>query len=79
MIAGRSAAAANLSFLVKPNRTMTQASLRFVLAFPEVSVAIPGAKTVAQVVENAGSSDAPPLNAAEIQEARSLYAKDFGL
>jgi aryl-alcohol dehydrogenase-like predicted oxidoreductase len=79
MVAGRSAAAASLSFLVKPNRTMTQASLRFVLAFPEVSVAIPGAKTVAQVVENAASSDAPPLNAAEIQEARSLYAKDFGL
>ena len=79
MVAGRSAAAASLSFLVKPNRTMTQASLRFVLAFPEVSVAIPGAKTVAQVVENAGSSDAPALNAAEIQEARSLYAKDFGL
>jgi aryl-alcohol dehydrogenase-like predicted oxidoreductase len=79
MVAGRSAAAASLSFLVKPNRTMTQAALRFVLAFPEVSVAIPGAKTVAQVVENAGSSDAPPLNVAEIQEARSLYAKDFGL
>src|SRR5205807_1121404 len=61
MVAGRTAAAASLSFLVKPHRTMAQAALRFVLAFPEVSVAIPGAKTLAQVAENAGAADAPPL------------------
>jgi aryl-alcohol dehydrogenase-like predicted oxidoreductase len=79
MVAGRIAAAARLSFLVKPNRTMAQAALRFVLAFPEISVAIPGAKTVAQVAENVGSADAPPLTQAEVQEARALYSKDFGL
>jgi len=79
MVAGRIAAAARLSFLTKPNRTTAQAALRFVLAFPEVSIAIPGAKTAVQVVENVGSADAPPLTPAEVQEARSLYAKDFGL
>jgi aryl-alcohol dehydrogenase-like predicted oxidoreductase len=79
MVAGRIAAATRLSFLVKPNRTMAQAALRFVLAFPEISVAIPGAKTVSQVAENVGSADAPPLTQAEVQEARALYSKDFGL
>jgi aryl-alcohol dehydrogenase-like predicted oxidoreductase len=79
MVAGRIAAAARLSFLAGPNRTMAQAALRFVLAFPGVSTAIPGGKTGAQVAENVGSADAPPLTEAEVQEARSLYAKDFGL
>jgi aryl-alcohol dehydrogenase-like predicted oxidoreductase len=79
MIAGRTAATARLSSLVKPSRTMAQAALRFVLAFPETSVAIPGAKTVAQVEENVAATDAPPLTESEIREARTLYAKDFGL
>lgn len=78
MIDGRIGAAERLSFLVKPNRTMAQAALRFVLAFPETSVAIPGAKTIAQVNENVGSADAPALTDSEIEESRRLYAKDFG-
>jgi len=68
-----------LSILTKPNRTRTQAALRFVLAFPGTSVAIPGAKTVEQVEENVAAADAPPLTEDEIREARTLYAKDFGL
>ena len=78
MIAGRSAAAEHLQFLEKTNRTMAQAALRFVLAFPETSVAIPGAKTIAQVDENVAAADAPALTESEIQESRTLYAKDFG-
>ena len=58
---------------------MAQAALRFVLAFPETSVAIPGAKTVAQVEENVAAADAPALTESEVREARTLYAKDFGL
>ena len=79
MIAGRATAASHLSFLARPDRTMAQAALRFVLSFPEVSVTIPGSKTVAQLEENAAAADAPPLGDAEIREARSLYAKDFGM
>ncbi len=78
MVAGRVAAAERLSILTKPNRTRTQAALRFVLAFPGTSVAIPGAKTVEQVEENVAAADAPPLTEDEIREARTLYAKDFG-
>jgi len=33
---------------------MAQSALQFVLAFPEISVTIPGAKTVPQAEENAG-------------------------
>jgi len=79
MVAGRVAAAERLSILTKPNRTRTQTALRFVLTFPGTSVAIPGAKTVEQVEENVATTDAPALTEAEIREARTLYAKDFGL
>jgi len=79
MIAGRATAASRLSFLAGPERTMAQAALRFVLSFPEVSVTIPGSKTVAQLEENVAASGATPLADSEVQEARSLYGKDFGL
>ena len=79
MIAGRATAASRLSFLAGPSRTMAQAALRFVLSFPEVSVTIPGSKTVAQLEENVAASGATPLADSEVQEARSLYGKDFGL
>jgi len=79
MVAGRVAAAERLSFLARADRTMAQAALRFVLAFPEVGVTIPGAKTVAQVEENAAASDAAPLSNDDVERARRLYAKDFGM
>ena len=79
MIAGRATAASRLSFLAGPSRTMAQAAVRFVLSFPEVSVTIPGSKTVAQLEENVAASGATPLADSEVQEARSLYGKDFGL
>ncbi len=79
MVAGRAAAAERLSFLARDGRTRAQAALRFVLAFPEVSVAIPGAKTPGQAEENLRASDAPPLSPEEVDQARRLYARDFGL
>lgn len=79
MVAGRAAVAERLSFLAKEGRTAAQAALRFALAFPEVSVTIPGAKTAAQAEENLGASDAPRLSPDELNEARRLHARDFGL
>src|SRR3989442_5329422 len=79
MVAGRAGAAERLSFLARADRTMAQAALQFVLSFPAVSVTIPGAKTVAQIEENAAASGATPLTADEVRSARELYAKDFGL
>lgn len=79
MVANRAAAAERLTFLAKEGRTRAQAALRFVLAFPEVSVAIPGAKTRGQVQENLAASESPPLTADDLARARRLYARDFGL
>ena len=79
MVEARSAAAARLGFLTREGRSMAQAALRFVLAFAEVSVTIPGAKTVAQVEENLRASDAAGLTADEIEKSRTWYARDFGL
>ncbi len=79
MVAGRVAATERLAFLARDGRTRAQAALRFVLAFPEVSTTIPGAKTPAQAEENLGASDCPPLTEDEVREARRLYARDFDL
>lgn len=79
MVAARSAAADRLGFLVSGDRTMAQSALRFVLAFREVSVAIPGAKTVAQVEENLHASSSPRLTEDEVEKCRRAFARDFGL
>ena len=59
-------------FLATPERTLTQAALRFVLDAPEVSVVIPGIKTVAQVVENLAASELPGLTEDEHTAIREL-------
>ncbi|MFQ5918468.1 MAG: aldo/keto reductase [Thermoplasmata archaeon] len=67
------------SLLVQEGRTLAQAALKFALAFPAVSVTIPGAKTPAQVEENLGASHAPDLTPDEIEAARELYENRFDL
>lgn len=79
MIQGRARVADRLSSLANGNRTLAQAALRFVLAFPEVAVTIPGIKTPAQADEDLGASEAAPLTADEVRKVRDLYARDFGL
>ena len=58
-----------LSFLATPEKTMVQASLRFVLDHPGVSCVIAGAKNRQQVEENAFSSELAPLSAEELSRA----------
>lgn len=52
-------------FLATSERTLAQAALRFVLDAPEVSVVIPGIKTVAQAVENLAASEIAALSTEE--------------
>ena len=54
--------------LERPDQTLGQLALRFVLNHPAVTVAIPGAKTPAQVDANAAASVRPLLS----EEARQL-------
>ncbi len=63
-----------LDFLATGERSMVQASLRFVLDHPGVSCVIAGAKNRRQIEENAASSDLPPLSPAEL--ARALPIAD---
>jgi aryl-alcohol dehydrogenase-like predicted oxidoreductase len=64
-----------LSFLAAgTGRTMPQAALRFVLQHPGVSCVIAGAKDARQVEDNAGASDVPPIEGAEL--ARALAVAD---
>jgi len=51
-----------------PDQSMTQVSLRFCVSHPACQLAIPGAKTPAQVTENCGSSDLGPIPIGDIPD-----------
>jgi aryl-alcohol dehydrogenase-like predicted oxidoreductase len=59
--------------LVPPNWTMAQMALRWILAFPAVTCAIPGAKRAAQVEENLKATNLPPLSEATMTRIREIY------
>jgi aryl-alcohol dehydrogenase-like predicted oxidoreductase len=65
-----------LRFLARPNRTLGQAALAFVLSNPAVSVAIPGAKTVKNVEENLAAVGHAPLDAADLQHLAEIEAEE---
>jgi len=56
-----------------PGATLAQLALRWILEFPAVTCAIPGAKRPAQVTENIAASDLPPLSADAMKKIRALY------
>jgi len=66
-----------LRSLAPPGATMAQLALRWILMFPEVTAAIPGAKNVQQVEENARSGDLPALSESGMQQVRSAYDSHF--
>ena len=59
--------------LVPPGMTLTQMALRWILMFPEVTCAIPGAKRPAQAEENIMAADAPSLHEDTMKKIRSIY------
>ncbi|MGD0744280.1 MAG: aldo/keto reductase [Verrucomicrobiota bacterium] len=59
--------------LVPKNATPAQLALRWILEFPAVTCAIPGAKRPAQVAENIAASDLAPLSAGTMKKIRALY------
>ena len=62
-----------LKSLAPKNATLAQLALRWILEFPAVTCAIPGAKRPAQVAENIAASDLPPLSAATMKKIRAIY------
>jgi aryl-alcohol dehydrogenase-like predicted oxidoreductase len=65
-----------LSFLeLEGRRSITQASLQFILSHPEVSVVIPGTGTVKHLEENVRSPDSPALTERDLQRIFVWQAK----
>ena len=56
---------------------MPELALRWILEFPAVTCAIPGAKRPAQVAENIAASDLPPLSSATMKKIRAIYEKEI--
>jgi aryl-alcohol dehydrogenase-like predicted oxidoreductase len=56
--------------------SMTRTALRYCLDFEAVSVVIPGARRVQQVLENSGVSGQPPLPEALHSRLREFYAEE---
>jgi aryl-alcohol dehydrogenase-like predicted oxidoreductase len=62
-----------LRVLVPPDATMAQLALRWILMFPEVSAAIPGAKDVRQTEDNVRAADIPALSDDIMARVRDVY------
>ena len=62
-----------LRALIPAGMTMTQLALRWILMSPAVTCAIPGAKRPAQVEENVGAADLPPLSDETLGQIRAIY------
>ena len=78
VIARRAALVEQLGALVPPDRSLTHAALQYVLAQPEVSTVIAGAKTVDQVRDNAAAaaSELPPEVVSELGSFWERELKD---
>lgn len=63
-----------LKAFVPGGATLAQLALRWILEFPAVTCAIPGAKRPAQVTENLAASNLKPLSKVAMREIESLYA-----
>jgi aryl-alcohol dehydrogenase-like predicted oxidoreductase len=64
--------------LVPAGITMAQFALRWILMFPAVSCAIPGAKRPAQAEENCAASDLPPISDASMAAIAKIYQEKIG-
>jgi aryl-alcohol dehydrogenase-like predicted oxidoreductase len=63
--------------LVPPGSTMATMALRWILMFPAVTCAIPGAKRPEQVAENARAADLPPLTSETMSAIEDIYDRQI--
>lgn len=68
-----------LAFLVRPDRSLAQASLAWILAQEGVSTVIAGSANRQQLEWNMATSDVPPLTADELARVKQLQESNFGV
>ena len=76
VLARRSGLVEKFAALVPEGTSMAHAALQFVLAQPEVSTVIPGAKTVEQALDNFAAAD-KQLSPETIQAMRDLWIREI--
>jgi aryl-alcohol dehydrogenase-like predicted oxidoreductase len=59
--------------LVPAGETLAQFALRWILASPAISCAIPGGRRPSQIEENMRAADLPPLSAQVMAQVRAVY------
>ncbi|MEO5818060.1 MAG: aldo/keto reductase [Gemmatimonadaceae bacterium] len=67
----------DLRLLVPSGASMAQLALRWILMFPEVTAAIPGAKNEQQVEDNVRAAELPLLSPEVMARVRSVYDVHF--
>jgi aryl-alcohol dehydrogenase-like predicted oxidoreductase len=78
VIARRAALVDQFSELLPPGVPIAQAALRYILACPQVSTVIPGARSAQQVLENLEAADAPNLLDADVLKAiHALWQREI--
>src|SRR5581483_11556931 len=68
-----------LRFLERPERTLGQAAIQWLLAEPSMASVLPNIYDEAQLREFAAAPDSPPLSAEELARVDALYESNFGL
>jgi aryl-alcohol dehydrogenase-like predicted oxidoreductase len=66
-----------LRALVPPDATMAQLALRWILMFPEVTAAIPGARDAGQTDDNVRAASLPPLSEDVMTHVREVYDRSI--
>jgi aryl-alcohol dehydrogenase-like predicted oxidoreductase len=76
VLARRSDLVEKFAALIPDERSMAHAALQFVLAQPQVSTVIPGAKSVAQALDNFAAAD-KELSPDTVQAMRNLWTNEI--
>lgn len=61
--------------LIPPGATLAEVALRWILMFPDVTSAIPGAKNPQQAEDNVRAASLPPLSPAAMRQVQEVYDK----
>ena len=78
LLAEDAARAEALSFLLDgPISNLSQAAMVFCLMNRDIDTTVPGVKNVAEIEENAGCMDIPPIPPHHMDRLRDMYSRDF--